>query len=71
MRKITNISIPEGMDTKIDQAVKENNFASKSEFFRHLFRKWEEEKELKELQKSIQEADEGKTKTLKSLKDLK
>jgi Arc/MetJ-type ribon-helix-helix transcriptional regulator len=71
MRKIANISIPKGMDKKINQAVKENNFASKSEFFRYLFRKWEENKEIEELQKSLKEVEQGKTKTLKSLKDLR
>ena len=71
MRKVINISAPEEMDKKIDQAVKEHNFTSKSEFFRYLFRRWEERNELKELQKSIEEANQGKVKELKSLKDLR
>ncbi|MEA2092651.1 MAG: ribbon-helix-helix domain-containing protein [Patescibacteria group bacterium] len=71
MRKIINISAPKEVDKKIDQAVKKHNFTSKSEFFRYLFRRWEEEKELEELQKSIQEVNQGKVKKLKSLKDLR
>ena len=71
MRKVINISAPKEMDKKIDKAVKEHNFTSKSEFFRYLFRRWEEEKEREELQKSMQEANQGKVKELKSLKDLR
>ena len=52
MRKVINISAPKEMDKKIDQAVKKHNFTSKSEFFRYLFRRWEEEKEREELQKA-------------------
>ncbi len=64
MRKIINISTSEEMSKKIDQAVKEYNFTSKSEFFIYLFRKWEEEKELEELQKSVKEAKQDKLKEL-------
>ena len=38
MRKIVNISLPQEMYLEVDQIVKSGNYASKSEFFRHLIR---------------------------------
>jgi len=70
MRKVTNISIPEGMDQKINKAVEEHNFASKSEFFRHLFRKWQEDQVLRGVEESRKEIKDGKGKVLEDVNEL-
>ncbi len=70
MRKIINISFPEEVDKKIEEAVKENSFASKSEFFRYLFRRWQESKVLEEIEESRREIKEGKGKVLKDVNEL-
>ena len=71
MRSIVTISLPEELKKEMDKAVKGGRYASKSEFMRHLFRLWEEEKVAQELRKSREEILTGKGKTLKSLKDLR
>ncbi len=70
MRKIINISFPEEINKKIEEAVEENSFNSKSEFFRYLFRRWEEEKALQEIEESRKEIKEGKGKILKNVSEL-
>ena len=70
MREIINISLPSPMAKTVKNAVKTGNYASISEFFRHLLREWQEGKLLSELNKSRAEIASGKGKILKSLKDL-
>ncbi len=71
MRKTINISFPEEIDKKIKEAVEKNSFASKSEFFRYLFRRWEEEKTLKDIEESRREIATKGGKSLSSLRDLR
>ena len=72
MRTVVNISLPNQLASKVDKAVSEGDFASKSEFFRLLLRDWLEENETaKELTASRRELRAGKGKLLKSLKDLR
>ena len=70
MRSVINISLPQTMAKEVEKEVKTGKFASKSEFFRSLFRMWEEEKLLKDIQESEREFSAGKGKKLRSLKDL-
>lgn len=55
----------------VKSAVKTGEYASTSEFFRFLLRKWQEDRLLKELNDSRREISAGKGKILKSLKDLR
>jgi len=71
MRKVLNISLPAKLKNEVDIAVKDGQYATRSEFFRYLLRAWKEEQVLKELRKSQKEAAEGKGRVLKSLKDLR
>jgi Arc/MetJ-type ribon-helix-helix transcriptional regulator len=71
MRNIVNISLPAELNREVEKAIKSGDFASKSEFFRHLLRLWKEEQVLRELRDSQREIAQGKGKTLKSLKDLR
>lgn len=65
-----NISVPEPMAILIDQEVATGKYASKSEFFRSLFRNWAEIKLANELKESRKEMMAGKGKLLRSLSDL-
>jgi Arc/MetJ-type ribon-helix-helix transcriptional regulator len=71
MREVINISLPAPLVKTVKSAVKKGNYASTSEFFRHLLRDWQEEKILSELKESKMEIAAGKGKTLKSLKNLR
>ncbi len=71
MRQIINISLPQAMTQTLQQVVKEGDYASKSEFFRALFRMWLEGKIVKDLAQSRKELALGQGKKLKSLKDLR
>lgn len=71
MRDVVNISLPTQMTTFVDDIVSAGQFASRSEFFRHLIRDWMESRALKELIASREEIKAGKGKLLKSLKDLR
>ena len=71
MRTIVNISLPLPLSRVVDEAVSRGNFASKSEFFRDLLRKWLEGRLLTDLEKSRDELKKGKGKVLKSLRDLR
>jgi len=71
MRTVMNVSLPEQMAKDIEAAVKEGNFASKSEFFRHIIRLWNTKQlgeRFREQKKTFNK--KGGTK-LKSLKDLR
>ena len=71
MRKVINISLPQTLSKTVEEAVKSGQYATKSEFFRHLLRIWIEGRLLKELNESRKEIASGKGKFLRSLKDLK
>lgn len=71
MRTIINISVPEPMAALINKEVSTGKYASKSEFFRDLFRSWAEIKLARELKESHDEMVRGKKTLLKSLKDLR
>ncbi|HCX25478.1 MAG: hypothetical protein UX08_C0026G0002 [Candidatus Collierbacteria bacterium GW2011_GWB1_45_35] len=70
MRTIMNISLPEPMALLINKEISTGKYASKSEFFRALFRDWSEIKLAKELDQSRKEMKAGKGKLLRSLADL-
>lgn len=55
----------------MEKEVKTGKFATKSEFFRALVRKWEGNSLLKELKESQKEIAKGKGKILRSLRDLR
>ncbi len=71
MRTIVNISMPAALAEEVTKAVKEGNFASKSEFIRDLLREWKMRRLLIDIQQSRKEIAQGKGKVLKSLKDLR
>lgn len=71
MRKIINISLPNELSKEVDRAVRSGNYATKSEFFRDLLRLWKEEQLLQELRESQKEVVSGKSRKLRSLKDLR
>lgn len=71
MRNILNISLPPEMAKEIKREVKIGNFASASEFMRHLVRLWNTEKLMRDVERSQAEIAAGKGKTLHSLRDLR
>ena len=71
MRDIINISLPEELTREVERAVKSGDYATKSEFFRHLLRLWKEDQVLKELHESKREIARERGKVLRSLKDLR
>lgn len=71
MREIINISLPTKLVKVVKREVKVRGFASVSEFFRHLLRRWQEDELLAGLRESQREIAAGKGKVLRSLKDLR
>lgn len=72
MRKALTISLPATLSKTVSRAVRSGNFATTSEFFRALVRRWEEENRLADLvEKSEREFSAGKGKKLRSLKELR
>ncbi len=71
MREIINISLPSPMAKTVKTAVRTGDYASTSEFFRHLLRDWQEGKLLAELNESRLEIASRKGKVLNSLKSLR
>ena len=71
MRSVINISLPLPLTAIVEKEVKKGNYASKSEFFRHLLRLWIEGKFAYDLDQSHKEIQNGKGKLLKSLADLR
>jgi Arc/MetJ-type ribon-helix-helix transcriptional regulator len=59
------------MTRAVEENVKRGHFASKSEFFRMLFRAWAERALARDLEESRKEFRQGKGKELRSLKDLR
>lgn len=70
MRNIINISLPENLTKEVERGVKTYQFASKSEFFRHLIREWLANNLAVKLQESEREYKAGKAKKLVRAKDL-
>jgi Arc/MetJ-type ribon-helix-helix transcriptional regulator len=71
MRTTLNISMPVSFKKNVDQAVKEGNYASISEFFRDAVRAWQDERLIRELKESQRDARMGKFKKLSSFRDLR
>jgi len=71
MREIINISLPKELNRTVEEIVKKEKYATKSEFFRDLLRMRIEGKIIRELAESRKELVAGKGKVLKSLKDLR
>ena len=71
MREEINISLTKELNRSVEELVKKGKYATKSEFFRELLRLWIEGKILRELAESRKELASGKTKLLRSLKDLR
>jgi len=71
MRNIVNISLPEKLVKIIKKEVKEEGYASVSEFIRYLIRDWNTNKLAEELKKDRLNFEAGKGRVLKSLKDLR
>lgn len=72
MRSVINISLPSSLVRPLEQLVKDGQYASKSEFLRHLIReRLEEEDILAQVKKSQREFRSEKGKVLRSLKDLR
>lgn len=70
MRNVINISLPTHLTKEVEKSVRKQHFASKSEFFRHLLREWLAGRLAVELEEGRREHKAGKTKTLRSVKDL-
>jgi len=47
VRHIINISLPLELKREVDKAVKQEKYATKSEFFRALLRMWQRQKTVK------------------------
>ena len=58
------------MVKQVKNEVKKGQFASNSEFIRHLIRLWNTDKLARELKNDRKNFDSGEEKVLKSLKDL-
>lgn len=70
MRSIINISVPSQLKKEIELAVKEGNYASKSEFFRDAIRAWKKQQILDSVEQAKQDILSGKGKTYKSYKEM-
>jgi Arc/MetJ-type ribon-helix-helix transcriptional regulator len=71
MRNIINVSLPPAMTKTVKRAVKNGQYASTSEFFRELVRRFMDEQFYPDVMTSEQEFAAGKGKKLRSLKDLR
>jgi Arc/MetJ-type ribon-helix-helix transcriptional regulator len=71
MRSIINISLPSTLAAEVKKEVRAGNFASTSEFFRHLWRLWKEEQIASKIRASERDFAKSKFKVLKTLKDLR
>ena len=68
MRNIINISLPQELAENVRKEVKQGDYASLSEFFRHLLRIHNLAKELKDRRA---EFNAGNGKVLRSLRNLR
>jgi len=71
MRKVVNLSLPEETLKQVKKEVKSGDYASVSEFFRHLLRLWNTQKLAGELKRERDEFAAGKSRKLGSLRDLR
>ncbi|HUV81224.1 MAG TPA: ribbon-helix-helix domain-containing protein [Patescibacteria group bacterium] len=71
MREVINISLPKELNKTVEEIIKKEKYATKSEFFRDLLRMRIEGKIIRELVESRKELVAGKGKILKSLKNLR
>lgn len=70
MRGIISISLPTAMVKEVRREVKEKQFSSVSEFFRHLLRQWNTKRLAEDLRQDRREFELGKGRKLESLADL-
>jgi len=68
MRNIINISLPQSLSAIVRRKVQKGKFASTSEFFRDLLRKY---LIIEELERRSKEMDNGRGILLKSLRALR
>lgn len=59
------------MAKEVEKEVKAGNYASKSEFFRHVIRWWNTNELARELKERRKEMESGEEKVLRSLRDLR
>jgi len=71
MRSVVNISLPKNMLKEVEKEVKAGNYASKSDFFRHVMRWWNTNKLAEELKEEREKFEQGDFKVLRSLRDLR
>jgi Arc/MetJ-type ribon-helix-helix transcriptional regulator len=71
MRSIVNISMPPNLKKEVEQIIKEETYASVSEFFRDAIRTWKENQIYNEIMQSEKEFTKGNGRVLKSLKELR
>ena len=71
MREVINISLPKELNKVVEEIIKKEKYATKSEFFRDLLRMRIEGRILRELAESRKELISGKGKILRSLKNLR
>lgn len=62
--------MPPKLFAKVESVVSEYNYSSMSEFIRDAIRAWEEEQLYRSVLQSKKEFAQGKSKVLRSLKDL-
>ncbi len=70
MRNTITISVPAVLKESVDALMKDSKYASTSELFRDAIRLLEEERLVKDIEKSEREFARNGGKKLKSLKDL-
>jgi len=71
MREVINISLPKELSKTVEDIIKKEKYATKSEFFRDLLRMRIEGRIVRELSESRKELSAGRGKLLKSLKNLR
>ena len=71
MREVINISLPKELNKTVEEIIKKEKYATKSEFFRDLLRMRIEGRIVRELSESRKELSAGRGKLLKSLKNLR
>lgn len=62
--------MPAELKKHVDRIIKEENYASASEFFRDAMRAWKDEQLYQSVLRSEREFAQGKGKKLRSLRDL-
>ena len=70
MRTTLNISMPPSLKEKVNNLIKNNDYASVSELFRDAIRALEDKKLVEDLIESERDFTIGRFKRLRSLKDL-